>query len=316
MTSKRSLQRSVSLPFLVLYGVGTMVGGGIFALIGEISVDAKGATPFALLLSGAIAFLSACSFAELSSRFPVSAGEARYVQEGFGRFGLAALVGWLVIATGVVSAATLAVATAGFIRDLWTALPELPTIIALVLLFGAVAAWGIGESVAVVAVITVIEVGALLFAFGVNAESLGGLPDRWPELLPGDPGGATWLGVFGGAFLALYAFIGFEDMVNIAEEVRDVERSLPFAILLSVGLTTLLYVAIAIVSVLSGPIERLSDSATPIAELVRGSVPGAMLGVSIVSILTGINGALVQIIMASRVAYGLAKRDKAPNILS
>lgn len=305
----------MTLPLLVFYGVGTMVGGGFYALLGEIAAEAGRAVPLALLLSGLIAFLAGCSFAELASRLPVSAGEARYVLEGFGRTWLSTLVGWLVIATGVVSAATLAVATSGFLHDIWPMLPDRPTIVVLVLLLGAVAAWGIGESVAVVGIITVVEIAALLFAFGLNAAPLADLPSRVGELLPG-AAGAGWLGLFAGAFLAFYAFIGFEDMVNIAEEVRDVRRTLPLAILLSVGITTLLYVAVATAAVLSVPPERLAGSATPVAELVRKGGPAAVLGVQIVSILTGVNGALVQIIMAARVAYGLARHEQAPEPLA
>lgn len=309
-----TLKRSISLPLLVFYGVGTMVGGGFYALLGEISGAAGRATPLALLLAGGLAFLAACSFAELGSRFPVSAGEARYVQEGFGRAALGALVGWLVIATGIVSAATLAVATVGFLLDLSPALPSLPTTVVLVLFLGAVAAWGIGESALVVSVITVIEVAALLYALGLNAAPLADLPARAGELLPGEAATAGWTGVFTGAFLAFYAFIGFEDMVNVAEEVRDVRRTLPVAILVSLGITTLLYVVVATAAVLSVPPERLAGSATPVAELVRSAGPAAILGVQLVSILTGVNGALVQIIMASRVAYGLAEQNKAPQV--
>lgn len=315
MTSTK-LKRAVTLPALILYGVGTMVGGGFYALLGEITVEAGSATPLALLLSGVLALLSACSFAELSSRYPVSAGEARYVGAAFRLPALSTTVGWLVISTGVVSAATLSVATTGFIRDMWPMIPGTPGIVALVLLLGIVAVWGIGESVAVVVVVTVLEVAALLYAFGVNAAPLAELPSRWPELLPSGAGGVGWLGVFGGAFLAFYAFIGFEDMVNIAEEVRDARRTLPRAILVSVVLTTVLYVAVSTAAVLSVPLERLAGSATPIAELVRDGGARAATGVWAVSVLTGVNGALVQIIMASRVAYGLARRSQAPAVLA
>lgn len=111
------LKRSITLPFLILYGLGTMVGGGFYALLGKVSGEAGLWTPIALGFSGLLALLNGFSFAELSSRFPVSAGEAAYVKEGFGRQWLSNTVGWLVILTGVVSAATLAVATIGFLQD-------------------------------------------------------------------------------------------------------------------------------------------------------------------------------------------------------
>ena len=111
------LERSVTLPFLILYGVGTMVGAGFYALMGKVVGEAGMAAPLAFLLTGALAALSAFSFAELSSRFPVSAGAAQYVREGFGSIPLSTLTGWLVILTGVVSAATMTVASVGFLRD-------------------------------------------------------------------------------------------------------------------------------------------------------------------------------------------------------
>ncbi|MGI9341305.1 MAG: hypothetical protein ACR2QV_00540, partial [Gammaproteobacteria bacterium] len=111
------LKRSISLPFLVLYGVGTMVGAGFYALMGKVVAEAGMAAPLAFAVTGLLAALSACSFAELSSRFPVTAGAAQYVREGFGSVSLSTVTGWLVILTGVVSAATLTVASVGFLRD-------------------------------------------------------------------------------------------------------------------------------------------------------------------------------------------------------
>lgn len=310
MGDTSSLRRSVSLPFLVLYGVGTMVGGGFYALLGKITGDAASATPLAFLLSGLLALLSACAFAEMSSRHPVSAGEARYVEKGLGWPRIGALVGWLVIATGIVSAAALGVATAGFLRDMFPVIPQSAAIAGVILLLGAIAAWGINQSVAVVALISVIQIAALVFALGVNAESLTELPQRWRELVPGSAAGVGWIGVFSGAFLAFYAFVGFEDMVNIAEEVKDVRRTLPAAILISLVLTTALYVVVSTVAVLSVPLDDLAAAKTPIAELVSGRY--SETGVWAVSLLTGFNSALVQIVMVARVAYGLAKRDHAP----
>jgi len=158
LTEPTTLQRSISLPMLIFYGVGTMVGGGFYALLGEVAGEAGMAAPFALMLSGLLALISATSFAELSSRYPVSAGEVRYVRMGFGRADLAAVIGVLVILTGIVSAATLAVATIGFLRDL-ADINETLGIALLVVGMGAVAAWGVGKSVTLVAIITVIEVG-------------------------------------------------------------------------------------------------------------------------------------------------------------
>ena len=260
-----------------------------------------------------MALLSATSFAELSSRYPVSAGEARYIYEGFGRQNLAIATGWGVILTGVVSAATLSVATIGFLRD-GVDIPIYVGIPVLVFLMAVVAAWGIGESVGIVVLITVIEVGALIYIVVVAGDSLADLPDRWTQFVPtATPD--VWVGIFSASFLAFYAFIGFEDMVNMAEEVRDVRTALPKAIFAAVVASTILYVVVALIAVLTVPPAQLSNSNTPVAEIVRDQGAYASTSLWLVSMLTGINGTLVQIIMASRVAYGMAERGQAPSWL-
>ncbi|MBT8444989.1 MAG: APC family permease [Gammaproteobacteria bacterium] len=308
--SAPELKRSVTLPFLILYGVGTMVGAGFYALMGKVVGEAGMAAPLAFVLTGLLAAVSACSFAELSSRFPVSAGAAQYVREGFRNIPLSTVTGWLVILTGVVSAATMTVAVVGFLRDAMP-LNDVVGILLFAAAMTAIAAWGVGESVAVVTVITVVEVGALVYVFGINARALADLPARLPEFWPSVSTGG-WVGIFAAAFLSFYAFIGFEDMVNMAEEVKDVRRTMPTAVIASIALTTFLYVAVIVVAVLAIPAETLVGSATPVAELARASGWMSTTGVWVVSLLTGINGALVQVIMASRVAYGMAKRGQAP----
>jgi len=312
------LKRSINLPLLVLYGLGTIVGGGIYALLGKVAGQAGMSTPFAVLLTGVLALLSAFSFAELSSRFPVSAGEAAYVKAGFGRQRLASLVGWMVILTGIVSAATLSVAMVGFLQDAWEGLNTHVGIIAVVVGMGLVAAWGIGQSVGVVTVITVIEVAGLLYVILTNGDAFAKLPERLPDMLPGsvtESGAGGWMGMLGAAFLAFYAYIGFEDMVNMAEEVKEPRRTLPKAILISIGVATLIYVLVAIVAVIQVPIDKFAASGTPLAELVSGQGWMSTTGIWIVSLLTGINGALVQIIMGARVVYGMARHDQAPKFL-
>jgi amino acid transporter len=214
------------------------------------------------------------------------------------------------ILTGIVSAAALAVATIGFLQD-FVAVPEKTAIALLVVAMGAVAAWGIGKSVAVVTVITVIEVGALVYAAVVAEADLVDVARQWRDFTP-PLAGQAWGGIFGGAFLAFYAFIGFEDMVTMAEEVKDVRRALPRAIVISVLLTILLYVVVSMIALASIGPARLAASNTPVATMVGEQGWYSTTGLGIVSLLTGLNGALVQIIMASRVVYGMARRSGTP----
>ncbi len=313
MSEPASLNRRLGLPMLTFYGVGTIVGGGFYALIGEVSREAGMLTPLAFLVASLIGLLSACSFAELSARFPVSAGESQYLLEAFGKRWLAGVVGWMVILTGVVSAATLARAFARFAETL-IAVPQEWVIVVVVLGLGLVAAWGVAESVWLAAIITIVEVGGLLFVFFVGSEHLATIPDRWPELLP-DFTLSAWSGVFLGAYVAFYSYVGFEDLVNMAEEVKQPQRNLPAAIFMSLTLTALLYGAVTLVAVLAVPLDQLSESKSPLSLIVGESTTQAQV-MACIGMLAGVNGALVQIVMAARVAYGMGKKGLGPRRFS
>lgn len=313
MPEQASLKRSLGLAMLTCYSVGTIVGGGFYALIGDVSSDAGMLTPLAFLVAALIGLLSGFSFAELSARFPVSAGESHYVLEAFGKRWLSGTVGWMVILTGVVSAATLARAFAQFTGTLIST-PDEWVIVAVVIGLGLVAGWGVTESVWVAMIIAIIEVGGLLFVFFVGSHHLTEMPDRWREFIPGFTL-AEWSGVFLGAYVAFYSFVGFEDLVNMAEEVKDPPRTLPTAILISIGLTAVLYVAVTVVGVLAVPIERLAESKSPLSLIVgEGTMKAKVM--ACIGMLAGVNGALVQIVMASRVAYGMGKKRLAPRMFA
>ncbi len=187
-------------------------------------------------------------------------------------------------------------------------------IVAVVIGLGLIAAWGIAESVWLAAIITVIEVGGLLFIFFVGSNHLAEVPDRWHELIPGFSF-TEWSGIFLGAYVAFYSFVGFEDLVNVAEEVKQPHRTLPAAILMSLGLTALLYGMVTLVAVLAVPIERLAESKSPLSLIVGEGTTAAKV-MACIGMLAGVNGALVQIVMASRVAYGMSKKGLAPRVFS
>ena len=308
------LDRSIGFWFLVLYGMGTMVGAGFYALSGKVAGQAGMAAPLAFGLAGLLALFSALAFAELSSRLPHAGGSARYLEAAFGRLWLSALVGWLIITTGIVSAATLAVATVRFIGD-FAAVPQAPSILLVALALGGIAAWGVRQAVGVVVAISVIQIAALVYV-AVAATGVPGTPGRdLAELLPPvDP--AAWAGILGAAFLAFYAFIGFEDMVNMAEEVREPRRTLPWALILSLALTAGLYMLVSALMVLHIEPETLAGAETPLAEAVRHHGALAVAAIGVVSILSAVNSALVQIVMVARVGYGMANRGYAPQILA
>jgi APA family basic amino acid/polyamine antiporter len=299
------LRRVLSLPLLTLYGVGTIVGAGFYALLGEVAGLAGSAAPSAILLAAVVASFTALSFAELTTRYPVSGGPVRYVEAAFGSPLVGRVVGVAVIFTGLVSAATLARAIGGFLEQLhgW------PPAAAIVLTVGglsALACWGVGASGWFAAGIAVLEVGVLLCIPFLRFDALVELPARAGELLPGSDAPAS--GVLLGAFLVFYAFIGFEDMVTLAEEVHEPERNMPRAIIAAIAATAVLYLFVAAVAVLAVPPAELAADAAPVSLLVVDRAPLLRTPVVYVGVLAGLNGALIQLLMAARVLYGMRGR--------
>ena len=311
-TPERGLKRSLTLPLVTLYGLGTILGAGIYVLIGEVTARSGLFAPFAFLLASITAGLTAFSYAELSARMPRSAGEAVYVNAAFGQPWLATIIGWAVAIVGLISAATIANGFVGYFSLYFNA-PAWIVITALILLLGVIAAWGISESVWLATIITVIELAGLLLVIVVAGDSLGELPVRLPELTP-EFSFPVWQGIFFGAFLAFYAFVGFEDMVNLAEEVRDPVHVMPKAIVLALLLATLLYFLVALIAVMSLPLEELNASTAPLATIVESRGINAYWTIGLIGMVAVVNGALIQIIMAARVLYGMACDKLAPAI--
>jgi len=310
---KTALKRTLSLPQLILYGLGTTIGAGIYALIDELAGLAGYLSPFAFLAASVLAGLTALSFAELSCRYPYTAGAALYTQKGFHSIRLAQFIGGLVIFAGLVSAAALINAFSGYIQQLID-IDTHEIIIIVTLLLTAIAIYGIAESVFLATLITLIEVGGLIWMIYVSKGALVHLPEIAPLLIP-DLSLVSFGIIFSGALLAFYAFIGFEDMVDVAEEVKNVKRNLPLAIFSTLTITTVLYMMIMLLAVLSIPPQELAKSHAPLAMLFTFHTGQSAQVISIISMLAIINGALIQLIMASRVVYGLSQRQQLPQFL-
>ena len=313
MTQPPELKRGLSLWLLVFYGVGNILGAGIYVLIGKVAGNAGMYAPLSFLVASVVAAFTAFTYAELAARYPLSAGEAVYVRKGLDSPLLAVVVGLLIVLMGAVSAAAMSRGFVGYLHVLLE-LPDATAMTLLVVALGSLAAWGIVESVGFAALLAIVEVSGLGLVLFVAGDSLHSLPERLPALLP-SADTAAWQGIMMGAFLAFYAFIGFEDMVNVAEEVRDPARNLPLAILLALLVTTLLYAAVTLVAVLSVPPEQLAKSDAPLAEIYEQATGRRPVVLSIISMLAVINGALIQIIMGSRILYGMSRQGWLPKVL-
>ena len=305
------LKRTIGPVALTLYGLGTVLGAGIYVLVGEVAAEAGVWAPLSFALAAAVAGLTGLSFGELAARIPESAGEAAYVERGFGSAGLASVVGLVVATTGVVSAAAISVGFAGYLQIFFPGASDALAVAGLVVVLGIIASVGIEASVAAAGFMTLLEVAGLLLVLW-SARSVF-TTEAWSQAASGpmEPSG-----VFVGAFLAFYAFIGFEDMVNNAEEVVDPERTMPKAILGALVVSTVLYIAVALVCVLALPVEELAGAKAPLAlvyERATGADPWVISAISLVAVS---NGALVQIIMGGRVLYGLARKGWIPGFLA
>ena len=305
-----ALRRVLGTPMLVLYGLGVIIGAGIYVLVGTIVATAGGAAPWAFVLAGILAAMTGLSYAELAVRFPEAAGAAAYVKEAFGSDRLSRLTGLAVAAVVIVSTASIARGSAGYLHA-FTLLPDAVIAGGLVALFTAVACLGVRESVGIAATMTVIEIGGLLLVIIAGLPALSAAPDRVSELLPGR-GFGTWAGVAAGGFLAFFAFIGFENLANMAEEARAAARSLPRAILFSLGLSTLLYVAVTVVVILALPFDELTSLSAPLLAVAAQAdwfSPKVFAGIALLAIA---NGVLLELIMLARLLYGMARRGWLP----
>jgi len=298
-----ALKRRIGPGLLTAYGVGVMVGAGIYVLVGAVAAEAGIWAPLAFVLAGVIAAPTALSYAEFSTRLPEAAGEAVFVARGLGVSWLGTCVGLAIVAAGTVSAAAVLRGGVGYLGAV-TGFPFAPSVIVLGLILMTVAALGVLESLALAAVFTVIEVAglALVMFAGFTAAPA---PD-WH--LGGE---LVWSGVIAGAVLAFFAFIGFEDIVNMAEEVRDPERVLPRAILLSLVITSALYAAVSFAAVRAVPLATLGASEQPLALVWQAGRGGSAAFLSLIAVAAALNGVLAQMVMASRVLFGLGRRSPA-----
>jgi len=313
MLVKDQLNRVIGLPLLTLYGLGTILGAGIYVLIGKVIGVAGIYAPIAFGLAAAIAAITALSYADLVARFPKSGGEAIYLLAAFKSRLLSGIIGYLVAFAGIVSAATIANGFVGYLKQ-YTILSNEVVIIVLLTSLTALAIWGIAQSLWVTAIITIVEIIGLLIVLFINRNNLTTV-NMTTHFVPASL--SDIVGILGGAFLAFYAYIGFEDMVNIVEEVKEPQKNMKRAIWISIIIATTLYLLISLVAVNSGDdLKAISQSDAPLVMLTEQHNNKAALLLSMISLFAITNGALVQIIMSSRMFYGMSSEKIGPLFLS
>lgn len=297
------LRRVLTLWPLILYGLAVIVGAGIYVAIGAVIARAGGAAPLSFLLAGIAAGLTGLCYAELAGRYPEASGGVAYVRHGFGSDRLAQATGLAITVAVAIAAASIA---RGAVHYLVVLIPLSEPLLTTVLVVGftGVAMLGVRESVGLAAAMGVLEIAGLLVA--TIAGLLAAPEFHTVGMLP--EGAAGWRGLLAGAFIAFFAFIGFETLANLAEEVKDPQRTVPRGILGAVAVSVVLYVAVASAAVLAD-----STAANPLLDLFDGKSASVFAAVGSIAVA---NGVLVQIVMLARLFYGMASKGELPAFLA
>jgi amino acid transporter len=301
---------------LVVFIVGDVLGAGIYALVGEVAGRVGGAiwAPFVLAL--ALAVFTAFAYAELVTKFPRAGGAAVWVDDAFRAPFATFIVAFAVMLSGVTSAATLARAFGGDYLAAFADLPVVPVAIVFLLAVAVVNFRGIVESIRLNVGLTTVEIAGLLLVVVIGAGFVldgGGDVSRPLEFRAGE---AVPLAILSGAALAFYALIGFEDSVNVAEETRDPARAYPLALFAGLLIAGTIYVVVTVVASMAVPTADLAGSSGPLLEVVtRGPLAIPTEVFSFIALLAVTNGALINLIMASRLTYGMAAQGIVPAAL-
>ncbi|MBI5948627.1 MAG: amino acid permease [Chloroflexi bacterium] len=297
-----SLRRELGLLDLCLAGLGIILGAGIYALIGEASAEAGALVWLSFVIAAAVTVFTGLSYAELGAMYPQAGAGYEYARRAFG-IHVAFVTGWLTVIAGIVAAATVALGFGGYLHAL-TGFDSGAGAILLLAAGSAVAATGALGSVRVAAILTVVEATGLLLVSAI------GLLDFEPSRVFEAVGP---LPVLGGAALVFFAYIGFEDLATLSEEVRDPARNIPRAIIISVVVSTAIYVLVAVSAVGAVGAEALAGSDAPLA-LVGESVFGTSTAdvLSAFALAATSNTALLLLTAACRHIYGMASTGALP----
>ncbi|MEU7696719.1 APC family permease [Streptomyces sp. NPDC039028] len=310
------LRRALTTPLLYFFILGDVLGAGVYVLVGQVAAASGGAVWVPLLVALVLALLTAASYAELVTKYPRAGGASHYATRAFGP-AVGFVAGFCMLAAGVVSVAALARGFAGDYLGAFVTLPVALVAVVFLVLLALVNARGIRESTRANAVATVIEVGGLLVVVVLGAWLVlrgEGDPERLVQLGTPEKGAAA--AVLSGCVLAFYSFVGFETSVNVAEETQDPRRSYPRALFAALATAGAVYVLVGVAASLTVPTGVLASSSGPLLEVVReaGGVPVRLF--SAVALVAVANGALLTGIMASRLAYGMARDGLLPAVLT
>ena len=293
---ERGLSRRLGLIPAILFGIGVILGAGIYVLVGVAAGQAGNAVWLSFLLAGIVAAFTGISYARLGRLRPRNAPEFQYLDMAFGRTP-AFLAGWLVLWATVISSAAVALGFAGYLEHL-AGVPPLASAIGLVLISSLVVFLGVGESAGLAGILTLVEAGGLLFIIGIGIPSWGNA-----DLLEMPAGLA---GVVGAAGLVFFAFLGFEGMANLSEEMKNPKRDLPKAILIALGISSIVYILVAVSAASVLGWQALGQSGAPLAAVASSVLgPNADLLLTLIALASTANTVLLLLFAASRSMWAM-----------
>jgi amino acid transporter len=320
-TDHPELNRAISRNLLLLFVIGDVVGGGIYTLVGDVGAEVGGVVWLPMLLALSLALFTAASYAELVTKYPQAAGAALYVNKAFKKPFLTFMIAFAVMCSGIASAATLARGVSGkYLPQLWTDTPIVPVALVFLVLVAALNFRGISESVKVNVVLTVIELSGLVLVIVVGVAALAdGHGDLGNAFTFDGHSGSLVGAALAGTALAFYALIGFEDSVNVAEETKEPGRDYPRALFGGILIAGVIYLIIGVLAPAVLDRETLLDTehGTPLVSIATTgplAVPAKLFAV--IGILALANGALINMIMASRLVYGMSVQGIVPRIFA
>ncbi len=310
------LDRSISRNLLLVFVIGDVLGAGIYALVGEVAGRVGGAIWSAFAVALLLAVFTAFAYAELVTKYPQAAGAALYVNKAFRLPFFSFMVAFAVMASGITSAATLARAFGGDYLSAFVTLPTVLVGIGFLLVIALINARGIKESVRFNLVLTIIEIGGLLLVVVIAIAAIADGQGDTGRIFEFKEGESVVGAMLGGAALAFFALIGFEDSVNVAEETADPRHAFPRALFGGLLVAGAIYLAVTVLASIVVPTGELVDSSGPL-QSVAGTGPLAVNEkvFSVIALFALANGALINMVMASRLVYGMSNEGILPSAL-
>lgn len=321
------LKRVMGPGLLLLFIVGDILGTGVYALLGDVAAEVGGAAWLPFLIAFGVATVTAFSYLELVTKYPQAAGAALYAHKAFGIHFVTFLVAFIVMCSGITSASTASRAfAANFFEGVDYDAPKIGVALLALAFMAALAAInyrGVGESVKLNVVLTIVEITGLVVVIMVGFWAFtgfsGGGDVDFSRIVAFETGEdkSTFVAITAATSLAFFAMVGFEDSVNMAEETKDPVKTFPKMLLSGLSIAGVVYILVSIVAVALVPVGRLEESDTPLVEVVRAGAPGLPIDdiLPFMTMFAVSNTALINMLMASRLIYGMARQRVLPPVL-